>query len=57
MIKVLVLINIWVLTATVGIASMMNGWGLEPVNWGWIIFSYVFACTIGVVGAIINPSK
>jgi len=24
------------------VAGMMWGWGLEPENWGWIAFSYMY---------------
>lgn len=37
----------------VTIAQMMWGWGVEPQNWGWITFGYVWAFIIPNVVAVL----
>lgn len=34
----------------VGVLVLMYGWGLQPVNWWWVIFSAVWGfVTLGIV--------
>jgi hypothetical protein len=47
------------LTFFIGIATMIYGWGIHPVSWGWIIFSSVATWIIMVLMTLINaiPNK
>lgn len=51
--KFLAVTFIWVLSVTLGILIMINGWGLEVKSWGWVIgggvFGRVFIELINVV--------
>ena len=33
----------------IGFATMVNGWGLQPVSWGWIIGGALSAALVSAV--------
>jgi len=34
--------------------SMVNGWGLEPVNMGWVVCGYLWVFLAGGIVGLIN---
>lgn len=39
----------FLISIALGIAIMINGWGLEPVSWGWIVGGGVGASLLGAI--------
>jgi len=47
--KTFVILLLWLSMPVISIVGMMHGWGLEPENWGWICFSYLFSMGVPIV--------
>jgi len=40
--RILLILVIWLSVIAVSIITMIYGWGLNPENWGWICFGYLW---------------
>lgn len=38
----------------VSLIGMIYGWGLHPVNWGWVVFSYTYLIIPSVIAGFMN---
>ena len=52
--KVLLGIIVLLAIVPVSIITMMWGWGLEPHNWGWISFGYLWMIGPTIVGSALG---
>lgn len=52
--KVLIHLIIWGLIVLSSIVTMIYGWGLTPVNWGWIAFGYVSVCVLPAIQLLLT---
>lgn len=46
-----------ILSFTLGIGIMIEGWGIEPHSWGWIIAGGVLNIVISAAAANLTTSK
>ena len=45
----LIMLFMYSFLALVGILSMIYGWGINPINWWWIIGNYVLVGMVSII--------
>lgn len=52
--KVLIILIFTLSIVPVAIFTMIYGWGLQPQNWGWIAFGYLWMLIPSLVTGLID---
>jgi len=40
--SIIISLILYILAIVIGIQTMIHGWGLTPVSWGWVIGAGIF---------------
>ena len=52
--KLIASLGLFVLSVAVSIFILMNGWGLKPASWGWILGGAGFQMLVLCISTILN---
>lgn len=52
--KLLLVIVVYVLLFAISAITMIWGWGVQPVSWGWICFGYTATFLLSLVAPLIR---
>lgn len=55
--KLIGLIFAWIILFGISCVSMIQGWGVEPESWGWIVFCFICMCVMQILIAALGRDE
>lgn len=52
--KILIGLILSISIVPISIAGMIYGWGIQPENWGWVCFSYLWMYVVSLISPALS---